>query len=77
MRTCWFGLVFTVLAGSLFVGACSSPPTLRTHSLPRAPTVDGTLSEWGGSLTRIGDSPVSMSVAPTDSLLYVALLIPD
>ncbi|MFB6272903.1 MAG: hypothetical protein ABEL51_08435, partial [Salinibacter sp.] len=43
----------------------------------QAPTVDGTLAEWDGTLRPVGDSPVSMNVVPTDSLLYVALLIPD
>lgn len=77
MRTFPFGLALIVLVGSLFAGGCSSPETLRTHSLPQAPSIDGALSDWDGRLTRLGDSPVSMSVAPTDTVLYVALLIPD
>lgn len=66
-----------MLAGGLLLGACSSPATLQTHSLSQEPVVDGTLSEWDGTLRRVGDSPVSMSVATTDSLLHVAVLIPD
>lgn len=77
MRTFPFGLVLTMLVGGLLAGACSSPETLRTQSLSRAPSIDGALSDWNGSLTRLEDSPVSMSVVPTDSLLYVALLIPE
>lgn len=77
MRTFPFGLVLIVLVGGLFAAGCSSPETLRTHSLSQAPSIDGALSDWDGRLTRLGDSPVSMSVAPTDTVLYVALLIPD
>ncbi|PSQ65790.1 MAG: hypothetical protein BRD32_03730 [Bacteroidetes bacterium QH_2_64_74] len=77
MRISRFGLVLTVLVGVLLAGACSSPPTLRTQSLSQAPTVDGTLSDWEGTLTRVGDESVSMSVFPSDSTVYLALLIPD
>ena len=76
MLRVWSGLVLTILVG-FFLGACSSPPTLQSDSLASAPTVDGALSEWGGALTRVGDRSVSMSVAPTDSLLYLAIVIPD
>ncbi len=76
MSRVWFGVVLTALVGFLFVG-CSSPPTLQSHSLSQSPTVDGALSEWGGALTRVGDRSVSMSAAPTDSLLYVAIVISD
>lgn len=77
MRVSRFGFLLTVLTGLLVVGACSSPPTLRTQSLSQAPTVDGELSDWNGTLARVGNESVSMSVAPTDSTLYLALLIPD
>ncbi len=77
MRSSLFSRALTVFVGLLLVGACSSPPTLRTQSLSQSPSVDGTLSEWGGGLTRLGDRPVSMSVAPTDSLLYLAVVISD
>lgn len=63
--------------GLLLWTGCSSPSTLRTHSLSASPSIDGALSEWGGALTRVGDRSVSMSVAPTDSLLYVAFVISD
>ena len=77
MRILRFGLAATVLIGVVLVGACSSPPTLRTQSLSEAPTIDGTLADWGGSLSRVGDESVSMSALPTDSTLYLALLIPN
>ena len=77
MRFSLFSLVLTAFVGLLLVGACSSPPTLRTQSLSQAPSVDGTLSEWDGGLTRVGDRSVSMSAAPTDSLLYLAVVISD
>lgn len=66
-----------LFAGLLSVGACSSPPTLQTTSLSQAPSVDGALSEWGGSLTQVGDRSVSMSAASADSLLYLAIVISD
>lgn len=65
------------LFGLLVVGACSSPPTLRTQTFSQSPSVDGQLSEWGGGLTRLGDKPVSMGVVPTDSLLYIAVVMSD
>jgi len=65
------------VAGLFLLSACSGPPTLQSHSLSQAPTVDGTISEWGGALTRVGKQSVSMSAAPTDSLLYLAIVIPD
>ncbi|PSQ70133.1 MAG: hypothetical protein BRD26_05200 [Bacteroidetes bacterium QH_1_64_81] len=77
MRISRFGLALTVLAGVLLAGACGGPPTLRTQSLSQVPTVDGTLSDWEGTLTRVGDESVSMSVFPSDSTVYLALLIPD
>jgi hypothetical protein len=76
MSRVWFGLALMVLAG-VSMGACSSPPTLQSHSLSQAPAVDGALSEWGGALARVDDGSVSMSAAPTDSLLYLAIVIPD
>jgi len=77
MRTLPSGLLVLGLLGLLFVGACSSPPTLRMQSLSQAPAIDGALSEWGGTLRRVGDQSVSMSAVPTDSLLYLAIVIPD
>lgn len=41
------------------------------------PTVDGSLSEWGGRLARVDGEAVSMAALPTDSLLYVAVLVRD
>lgn len=76
MSRVWLGLVVATLT-SVFVGACSGPPTLQSDSLASPPTVDGALSEWGGALTRVGDRSVSLSAAPTDSLLYLAVVIPD
>lgn len=76
MRTFWIGIVLLAAVG-LTVGACSGPATLQTHTPSGPPTVDGTLSEWGGNLTPVGKHEVSMGAIPTDSLLYVAVLIPD
>ncbi len=77
MRTLPSSLALAVFTGVLVLGACSGPPTFQSQSLSQAPSIDGTLSEWGGTLTRLEDSPVSMSVVPTDSALYMAFLIPD
>lgn len=77
MRTSSFGLVLTTLLGVFLAGACSGPSTLQPQSLSRAPTIDGALSDWGGTLTRVEDGSVSMSALPTDSTLYLALLIRD
>lgn len=77
MRTPPFSLALAVLTGVLLVGACSGPPTFQSQSLSQAPSIDGELSEWGGALTRVEDSPVSMSVVSTDSMLYMALLVPE
>lgn len=77
MRTLPSSVALAVFTGVLFMGACSGPPTFQSQSLSQAPSIDGALSEWGGSLTRVEDSPVSMSVVPTDSVLYMALLIPE
>jgi hypothetical protein len=77
MRTSSVGLVLAMLLGVFLAGACSGPSTLQTQSLSRAPTIDGTLSDWGGTLTRIEDGSVSMNAVPTDSTLYLALLIRD
>lgn len=77
MRRYSVGLVIAMLFGIVFVGACSGPPTLQTHSLSQAPAIDGTLADWGGALTRVGDHSVSMGAVSTDSTLYLALLIPD
>ena len=76
MSRVWFGFALMVLA-SVSLGACSSPPTLQSHSLSQAPAIDGALSEWGGALARVDGRSVSMSAAPTDSLLYLAVVIPD
>lgn len=71
LLTALFGLFF-------FVGACgSSPATLQTQSMSQAPSIDGALADWNGRLTRLGDRSISMSAHPTDSLLYVALLVQD
>lgn len=65
------------LFGLLLVGACSGPPTLRSQAFSQTPSVDGRLSEWDGGLAQLGDQPVSMGAAPTDSLLYLAVVISD
>lgn len=77
MRTLPSSLALMVLAGVFVLGACSGPQTFQAQSLSQPPSIDGELSEWGGTLTRAEDSPVTMSVAPTDSMLYMAVLIPD
>lgn len=71
------GLFFAALAGLLLVGACGGPSTIPRGSTSGPPTIDGALSEWGGSLSYLEGEPVSMSVLPTDSLLYVALATQD
>lgn len=72
-----FGSLLVVLLGALVMGACSGPPTLQSGSLTQPPTIDGALSEWGGSLSYVDDESVAVSVVPTDSLLYVALSTQD
>lgn len=72
-----FPFVLTALLGLLVMGACGGPSTLQSTSPTAPPTIDGTLSEWGGALTYVNDEPVSMGVVPTDSLLYVALTTQD
>lgn len=74
-RRVYFGAL-TLLLG-LVVGACGSTATLQSGSVTESPTIDGALDEWGGGLTYVSDQPVSMSVHPTDSLLYVALSIQE
>lgn len=69
-------LGLALLLGLLVVGACSSPPALQKTTLPQPPSVDGALNEWGGGLSAVEDG-VSMSAAPTDSLLYVAVVISE
>ena len=44
--------------------------------MTQPPSVDGALNEWGGGLSAVEDG-VSMSAAPTDSLLYVAVVISE
>lgn len=39
--------------------------------------MDGTLAEWGPRLTALNNAPASMAALPTDSLLYVAVLVRD
>lgn len=70
-------LIALLLTGFFLFGGCSSSPTLQTTSLSQPHSVDGALSEWGGSLTELGDQSVSMSAASTDSLLYLAIVISD
>lgn len=72
-----FGLALAAGVFLLLVGACGGPSTLQRGSLSAPPTIDGALGEWGGSLSYVTDEPVSMSVVPTDSLLYVALATQD
>lgn len=61
----------------LVASACSSPSTLTRHTLSQPPTIDGTVDEWAGSLAYVNDEPVSLSVAPTDSMVYVAVAVQD
>jgi len=69
-------LGLALLLGLLGAGACSSPPALQKTTLTQPPSVDGALNEWGGGLSTVEDG-VSMSAAPTDSLLYVAAVVSD
>jgi hypothetical protein len=41
------------------------------------PSVDGSIEEWGERLTPVDGASVSVAAHPTDSLLYVALLVQD
>ena len=77
MRTIPSAFLLVGLLGLLIVGACSSPPSLRTQTFSRSPSVDGRLSEWGGDLTRLEDQPISMGAVSTDSLLYLAVVVSD
>jgi hypothetical protein len=61
----------------VLVGACSGPATISSPSMTEAPSVDGSLEEWDGQLSQVGDEAVSVASAPTDSLLYVAVLVQD
>jgi len=72
-----FGLAFAAVFLLLLTSACGGPSALQRGSLSAPPTIDGALGEWGGSLSYVSDQPVSMSVVPTDSLLYVALATQD
>jgi len=65
------------LVGVVFMAACSGPVTLQSRSMSEAPSVDGRIDEWGGNLDYLDDEPVAMSASPTDSLLYVAIVIQD
>lgn len=56
---------------------CGGPITVQTRPLPEAPSIDASLSDWDGTLTPVKERSVSMGALPTDSLLYVALLIQD
>lgn len=68
------GLLLVVL---LVASACSSPSTLTRHTLSEPPTIDGTIDEWAGRLSYVNGEPVSLSVAPTDSMVYVAVSVQD
>ncbi len=61
----------------LLVGACSGPATIPSQSMTEAPSVDGSLEEWDGQLSQVGEEPVSVATVPTDSVLYVAVLVQD
>jgi hypothetical protein len=61
----------------LLAGACSGPSALQPGTLSGVPTIDGGLSEWGGSLTYLDEEGMAMGVVPTDSVLYVALSTQD
>ena len=59
------------------LGACGGPSQLSDGSMTGRPAVDGSVEEWGGRLTPIDGPSVSAAALPTDSLLYVALLVQD
>ena len=71
--------VLVALLGIALVGvaACSSPTLLSTNELSDAPSVDASLAEWGPRLTPVKGDAVSMAALPTDSLLYVSVLVRD
>lgn len=71
--------IYRFVLAALFFSllACSGPTTVQTRSLSEAPSIDASLSDWDGALTPVKDRSVSISALPTDSLLYVALLIQD
>jgi len=75
LSRCLCSATFVLLL--LCTGACSGPAALPEAPMREAPTVDGTLSEWGGRLTGVDGQAVSMAALPTDSLLYVAVLVRD
>lgn len=72
-----FRFVLPVLLGLLLTAGCGGPSTLQSGSPSAPPTIDGALDEWGGSLAYLDGEPVSMSVVPTDSVLFVALTTQD
>jgi hypothetical protein len=72
-----FARSLSVLLVLLLAGACGGPTELATSPMPAPPSIDGKLDDWGGRLTYVNDGAVSMGVAPTDSLLYVALSVQD
>lgn len=61
----------------LLIAGCSGPTSLQRGTVSEEPVIDGALDEWGRSLDYVDDRPVSMSVRPTDSLLYVAISIQE
>ncbi|MFB6249886.1 MAG: hypothetical protein ABEL97_15095 [Salinibacter sp.] len=75
MRCLRLSVLAALLVG--LVGACSGPPQLSGNSMAGRPAVDGSIEEWGGRLTPVDGSSVSVGAHPTDSLLYVALLVQD
>ena len=71
-------VLFLAALFSLFLGgACSSPTVLQTQSLSQTPSVDGNISEWGGTLTPVGERSVTMGTTRSDGLLYLAVVISD
>ncbi len=71
-RPCSFLVALVILTG-----ACSGPMSLSEAPLTDAPSVDGSLAEWGDRLTALDNDAVSMGALSTDSLLYVAVLVRD
>lgn len=61
----------------VLIGGCGAPPSLSDAPLTEAPSVDGSLAEWEGRLMPLDNPSVSMAALPTDSLLYVAVLVRD
>lgn len=72
LRPCALLLVLIVL-----MGGCSGPTQLPRQPMEAPPSIDGSIGEWDDRFTQVEDRSVSVAALPTDSLLYVALLVQD